>query len=249
METIKRRCATLLLIIFHCIGCAGGVTRTGTIPVPDVPLNDPALAPASRISKWWVDRHNARIKNIIINQKIILIGDSITQGYEGTEAWTALLKQYNNKITNLGFAGDGTEHVIWRLENGEFPAGINPEYIVLMIGTNNRNAPTSIAAGIGKILKIINANSPGSKILLFSILPRGSGINDTDTVRNYAVNQIIKNYSGYLGIKYIDIGNSYIKSTGELIEELFTDRLHLTQAGYAIWKDKIIEVVNNWKNY
>jgi lysophospholipase L1-like esterase len=96
---------------------------------------------------------------------------------------------------------------------------------------------------------MLNNNSPQSKILLFSILPRGSGTNDPETTRNNVVNQIIKNYHGYFNIKFIDIGNSYIKRSGELIEELFTDRLHLSEAGYAIWKDKIIDVVNNWGKY
>jgi lysophospholipase L1-like esterase len=103
----------------------GGVNEE--IPIPVVSLNDPAIIPISRYEHWWIDRHDTRKNNLQYNQKIIFIGDSITQGWEETEAWEDLNKKFGNKITNLGFAGDQTQHVIWRLENGEFPAGINPE--------------------------------------------------------------------------------------------------------------------------
>jgi lysophospholipase L1-like esterase len=240
-----RRFLAITMLFFYCLGCACGQTGKAELPVPKVSSDDAALVPAIRSPKWWVERHISRInKNVIANQKIVFIGDSITHGFELIAAWKTLNNLYKNKITNLGFSGDSTEHVIWRLENGEFPSGINPEYVVLMIGTNNKNKPESIAAGIGKIIKIINANSPKSKILLFPILPRGKGLDDPDTKRNYAVNRIIKNYSGYLNVRYIDIGPFFVNESGELLTELFAkDRLHIKSEGYEIWKDKIIEAV------
>jgi lysophospholipase L1-like esterase len=232
--------------IFYLVlySCDNGTTinKQNEIPIPEVSLDDSAIVPVSRSDQWWIDRHNDRT-NVIQNQKIILIGDSITHGWEGMEAWTVLNQRYNNKITNIGFSGDQTQHVIWRLENGEFPIGINPEYVVLMIGTNNRHTPESIAAGIGKIIKIININSPETKIILLSIFPRGSGTDDENTVRNNYVNEIIKNYDGYLRVKYFNIGQYYVNNDGALKEELFTDRLHLTLTGYNLWKEKLIEII------
>jgi hypothetical protein len=37
----------------------------------------------------------------------------------------------------LGISGDQTMHLLWRLQNGEGPAGLNPTSITLMIGTND----------------------------------------------------------------------------------------------------------------
>ena len=204
--------------------------------------DDPAIIPIRRYEQWWIDRHNDRI-NIIPNQKLIFIGDSITQGLEETGIWTALNQRYNKRITNLGFGGDQTQNVIWRLENGEFPIGINPEYVVLMIGTNNQHEPKSIAAGIGEIVKIINKNSPLTKIVLLSILPRGSGKDDINTIRNNAVNEIIKKYDRHLRIEYLDIGQYYMDDNGVLKDELFTDGLHLTLAGYNLLMEKIEEII------
>jgi lysophospholipase L1-like esterase len=228
-------------------GCDKGKhdNSNGAIPVSIVPVN--------RTDQWWAERHNDKIKNVTAHQKIIFIGDSITHGWEGygdytggIEAWAELNEQYNNQITNLGFLGDQTQHVIWRLENGGIPAGIDPEYVVLMIGTNNvalKHEPEAIAAGIEKIIKIINVNAPAAKIILLSILPRGSGKDDVITARINAVNEIIKKHDGYSGVQYLDIGQYYVNDNGTLKEELFTDRLHLTLAGYTLWKEKLTEVI------
>ncbi|MDR0569458.1 MAG: GDSL-type esterase/lipase family protein [Spirochaetaceae bacterium] len=216
----------------------------GNMPIPAVSADDPAVVPVSRSDPWWIDRHTERT-NPRYNQKIIFIGDSITQGWEGTEAWTALNQTYQNAAVNLGFSGDQTQHALWRLENGEFPPGIQPEYAVILIGTNNNDAPDAIAAGIGKIIQIIHANSPETNILLLSLLPRGIGGADANTLRNNAVNEIIRKYDGFLRVTYLDIAQYYVNPDGTLKEELFTDRLHLTEAGYEVWKETLMEVIGN----
>jgi lysophospholipase L1-like esterase len=229
----------LLCLCIVFISCENGLTNEITV--------DDLTIPAARTDQWWVDRHTTKVNTVIQNQKIIFIGDSITQLWEGTGAWTALNAKYNNKITNLGFSGDQIQNVIWRLENGEFPVGINPEYVVLMIGTNNGGStPESVAAGIWKIIQIINKNSPAAKIVLSSILPRGNGSNDIFSVKNAMVNEIIKNYNGYLNVLYLDLWPHYIKSTGEIKEELFdATKVHLTDEGYNIWKEKLIEIIGD----
>jgi N-acetylglucosamine-6-sulfatase len=233
-----------LFLIFLCgigfIGCDTS-TNNNSSEDPTVPIERP--------DSWWIERHTNRINNVINNQKIILIGDSITQGWEATEAWDLLNIKYNNKITNLGFDGDRTQHVIWRLTNGEFTDGINPEYVVLMIGTNNSSdgdRPESIAVGIDEIIKVINRVSPSTKIILLSIFPRGTDNNNIYRIINSSVNDIIETYNGHLNVIYYDIGQYYMDQNGILINELYSsDLLHLSSSGYILWKNKIIELIGN----
>ena len=244
-----------LLNVLVFTGCektvGGGDDDTNEIPIPFVSPDDSATVPTNRLSEAeWSTRHSQKSTNPVYNQKIIFIGDSITQQWEtsgrGLTQWNELNVKYDNKLTNLGFSADQTQHVIWRLQNGEFPEGINPEYVVLMIGTNNANQwhmPQSIAAGIGEIVRIINRASPKTKILLFSIFPRGSGNMDARTIINNRTNDIIINYDGYLNIQYVDITGSYLNPDGNLKTELFTDNLHLNSAGYEVWKNKLIEII------
>src|SRR3954447_23568880 len=66
---------------------------------------------------------------------ILFMGDSITQGWN-SRAKDLFEKTYGPGAVNFGIGGDRTQHVIWRIENGELD-GINPKVMVLMIGTNN----------------------------------------------------------------------------------------------------------------
>ena len=90
---------------------------------------------------------NARVKEGSVD--LVFIGDSITQGWErrGKDVWTKFYGQRN--AANLGIGGDRTQHVIWRLNNGNL-AGIAPKVAVIMIGTNNSgsNTPAEIADGV-----------------------------------------------------------------------------------------------------
>jgi len=140
------------------------------------PKRHSAVVPAHR-HNWWTIRHEAvkeRIKKGDVD--LLMIGDSITHGWEGggKDIW----KKYYapRKAVNLGFSGDRTQHVLWRLENGEID-GINPKLAVIMIGTNNSNGNDNtaeeIADGIKAICWKLRKELPETKILILAIFPRG----------------------------------------------------------------------------
>ena len=74
--------------------------------------------------------------------QLVLIGDSITQAWERQRNYTELFGPYDT--LNLGFGGDRTENVLWRIQNGQID-GISPKLVVLKIGTNN-NKQTMLCA-------------------------------------------------------------------------------------------------------
>jgi lysophospholipase L1-like esterase len=236
--------------VLFIIICVLSPAYSDELPVPNLPpdMQAKAVMPADRLGEpWWKNRHQAACANVQNNQRLILIGDSITQFWEreGRDVYNALNQKNNGKVTNLGFSGDRTQHVIWRLKNGEFPKGINPEYAAILIGTNNAASENvaSIAAGIAEIINIIHDTSPDTKILLLSILPRGQGTNDGLTKSCFNVNNIIKNYDGLLNVTYVDLTAQYLNKDGSLKDYLFTDRLHLSARGYELWSEKISELI------
>jgi beta-glucosidase len=91
---------------------------------------------------WWRPRHEAKLSEIRAmraagkSPQLVFIGDSITQGWEavGQPVWAQHFARYD--ALNLGYGGDKTENVLWRLQQGEID-GIAPKVAVLMIGTNN----------------------------------------------------------------------------------------------------------------
>ena len=66
--------------------------------------------------------------------QVVFLGDSITAGWAGggKEVWAKAFSQWNP--ANFGIGGDRTQHVLWRIENGELE-GIKPKAAVIMIGT------------------------------------------------------------------------------------------------------------------
>src|SRR5437773_7544336 len=102
---------------------------------------------------------------------LLFVGDSITDGWRSTgkSVWDKAFAPL--KAANFGISGDRTEHVIWRLRNGELE-GIQPKLMVLMIGTNNGDAAADVAQGIKTIIADLHDRHPRCKVLLLGIFPR-----------------------------------------------------------------------------
>ena len=173
--------------------------------------------------------------------QVVFLGDSITAGWNGQKA--LFDKEYAQyKAVNFGIGGDRVQHVLWRVENGEFE-GIKPKVVVLMIGTNNsgtaENSPEQIAAGIKNIIDAIHKRSPETKVLLLAIFPRGPNPADANRVKNEKVNAIIAKLDDGKSVHYLDIGAKFLKEDGTLTKDIMPDFLHLSPAGYQIWADAL----------
>src|SRR6266567_1559421 len=138
-----------------------------------------AVDPVSRGDQGWKDRQellNKRAAEAGEKAQILFIGDSITQGWEGEgkEVWAKYYAHRN--AVNLGIGGDRTQHVLWRLDNGNLN-GLKPKAAVLMIGTNNSNGEDNtvdqIADGVTAIVKKLREKLPQTRVLLLAIFPRG----------------------------------------------------------------------------
>jgi beta-glucosidase len=174
-----------------------------------------------------------------------MVGDSIThrwerEGGEGRELFAELKKTY--KILNLGYGGDQTQHVVWRMENGELE-GYKAKLFTLMIGTNNgdRN-PADVAAGVKRILEIIRGKHPEAKIVLMPIFPRGAKPDDKKRLRNEKVNSIIKGYADGKDVIWLDFNAKFLEADGTMTKRVMDDLLHPNATGYQIWLDAISPV-------
>jgi lysophospholipase L1-like esterase len=182
------------------------------------------------------------------NIDLVFIGDSITQGWEGNgrDVWH---KYYGHRrAINLGIGGDRTEHVIWRLTHGNL-SNIQPKVAVLMIGTNNTGhsdqAPHHVAAGIQRILEILKAQTPETKVLLLGIFPRGKSSFDPQRLNNVAINQIIQRYADGARVHYADISNVFTEEDGALPQSIMPDALHLSEEGYKRWAEAVEPMLKN----
>ena len=189
----------------------------------------------------WMKRHNSFNTRVAKGKvDLVFIGDSITQGWEGKGrgVWA---KYYGKRNTvNLGIGGDRTQHVIWRLDNGNLK-NITPKAAVIMIGTNNSggNSSKEIADGVEVIVKQIQTKSPKTQILLLGVFPRGTNNADKRRKVNEGANAIFSKLEDGKHVHYLDIGPKFLQKDGTLTREIMPDLLHLSQKGYTIWAESI----------
>lgn len=219
----------------------------------ETPAN-PAIKPEPR-DAGWMKRHESF--NVISKQGeaiLVFLGDSITQGWEknGKDVWA---KSYGTRrAANFGIGGDRTEHVLWRLDNGNFD-GLKPKLVVLMIGTNNTGhqgrpqkdkndaiyqcSAAQTAEGVKLIVEKLKTKVPSAKILVLGIFPRGEKADDAKRVQNNETNAIISKLADGKTVFYQDIGSTFLKPDGTLTKDIMPDLLHLSPAGYQLWADAI----------
>ena len=191
---------------------------------------------------WWTLRNddvNERVKQG--NVDLLMIGDSITHGWEskGKKYWDKYYESRN--AVNMGFSGDRTQHVLWRLDHGHLE-GISPKLAVLMIGTNNSNdddnTAEEIAEGIIAICKRIRAKCPKTKILLLAIFPRGPE-SSPQREKNAKASLLASKIADNKMIFYLDINKKFLTADVFLSKKIMPDYLHPNEEGYKIWAEAV----------
>jgi lysophospholipase L1-like esterase len=202
-------------------------------------IKNPAIIPATRSNPTnWLDRHEGFVRQAKAGGiDLLFMGDSITDFWRnrGKTVWDKYYSQRH--AANFGIGGDRTQHVLWRIENGELD-GIDPKVIVLMIGTNNSNSDSAdqISEGVEKIVAAMRAKCPKSKILLLAIFPRNKPAdNPTQMDTIHKVNQRIARLDDGKMVTFLDINHVFLGPDGAVPIDIMPDFLHPNEHGYELW--------------
>lgn len=216
-----------------------------------------ATSPCSRPEvEWWGPRHGQKLEEIARRKDInvVFLGDSITHFWEKDRHlpnWRKWTSDPALKVLNLGFSGDRTENVIWRIQNGEMD-GYSAKVVVLMIGTNNAgqlkesDEPASnVVAGVKTILDLIRERQPQATVVLCAILPRSRGKDLVKNVpqRNQEANARLREFCDGKNVVWCDFGKEYLLADGKVNSELMPDFLHPSDAGYDIFGAAVFPVI------
>lgn len=225
-------------------------------PVPSAYLvpakeDNPAVVAVPRETEgkqWLVDRLDAVAQELetrdLSKVRVLFVGDSITQHWltEGATQWNT----FANAL-NLGVAGDRTEHVLYRLKskadggmgNLDDPK-LKPKTIMLMIGTNNlfTQQPDQIIAGIVAVRDRLLELEPQARIILCSVLPTSDAARNHDIV--VPVNQAIQSLKN---VQWLDLYSAFVDADGLQSTEYFKDGVHLNEAGYQVWHDRLVPIM------
>ena len=219
---------------------AGAATLLGgaeRVPVAALPL--------SRLdTAWWRIRHQDKLAELRSGRVDLLwLGDSITQDWEkrGPPDWQDFAPVWQHfygdrHAVNLGFRGDNTGHLLWRMQNGELD-GIRPKAAVVLIGANNLgrvhwNAPQTVA-GIVAVVDALHRRTPGTHVLLLGILPsvrskyvtKTSGAVNRDLALRYAPgNEAGADEAGTGRVVFMDLASLFLRD-GQVDRTQFYDDL------------------------
>ena len=196
-----------------------------------------AAVPISRMNlPWWHARHEAKLAEIHRERvELIFLGDSITQDFErhGPPPWRDFAPVWQHfygarHAVNLGFKGDATSHLLWRIEHGEID-GIAPKAAVILIGANSLGrlhwSAADTLAGIDAVVATVRRKLPHTGILLLGILPSARSEWATETTRTVNAGLAARyGHDAVAGVTYMDLTPLFMKN-GRLDTSLFLDPL------------------------
>ena len=260
---VSRRCLVVALALLATVPTAICLALAVCPPYADAARGVPAATPIARLDlPWWRQRHEAKLREIAqAKPDLIFLGDSITQDWEltGPPAWQDFAPEWqrfygNRHAVNLGFKGDTTASLLWRIQNGEV-AGIAPKAAVVLIGANNLGkvhwSAEDTVTGIVAITDELHKRLPSTKILLLGVLP--SDRSDWVTETTAQINQMLAaRYKRDATVAFLDLTALFMRN-GVLNKALFFDPmltppdppLHPTAQGQALMAKAMEPVVAN----
>jgi lysophospholipase L1-like esterase len=189
-----------------------------------------AATPISRLDlPWWKHRFEDKQRRLHDGPvRLVFYGDSITQDWErhGPPAWADFAPLWEHfygdrEAVNLGFKGDTTASLLWRVTHGEAD-GIAPKVAVILIGANNLGrvhwSADDTIAGIEAIIAALRQRLPHTRLLLLGVLP---------SERSDWVSQTTREINRDLAARYADSrvpGVTYLDVTGVFERDGTLDR-------------------------
>jgi len=216
----------------------------GVLITTTVQAQHKALDPVDRKDDWWVKRQSANVEQMGKgNIELLLIGDSITHGWDNhRELYDKFFGKY--EPINLGFSGDQTAHVLWRLERLPLDK-ITPKVAMIMIGTNNighRDGSTSTEAaeGIVAIVKKLQKQYPKLKIIVLKVFPRDEKPDGEFRKKVNEINAVLPSMlTGMKSVYLLDINAGFLDQDGTLPKRIMDDFLHPGKEGYVHWGNAV----------
>jgi lysophospholipase L1-like esterase len=197
----------------------------------------PAARPYSRMElPWWRERFEAKSSELRSHRiDLVWYGDSITQDFEqsGPEPWRNFRPVWDRfyaprNAINLGFKGDATAHLLWRIEHGEAD-GISPRLAIVLIGANNFGhlhwpAEPSLV-GVETVIAALHRHLPRTPILLLGVLPsiRSAWVDENTAALNRA---LASRYGGGADplVTFKDLSYLFV-ANGHVVADRFLDPL------------------------
>ncbi|MGN1225841.1 MAG: GDSL-type esterase/lipase family protein [Candidatus Cryptobacteroides sp.] len=189
------------------------------------------------------DYYSSLRDTLSFRPKAVFYGDSITEGWRDPEFFAS------HKSLQLGIGGMTSCQLLCRFRTDVI--NLNPEYAVIMCGTNDiaqNIGPVEIETAVGNIISMCElAKCHGITPLLCSITPcdlylwRESIGDPSQSIIRF--NSLLKAYCEKSGVQYVDYHSALDNGQGGLRPEYSRDHCHLTKEAYSVLESIIAEYI------
>ncbi|KAM9807288.1 platelet-activating factor acetylhydrolase IB subunit gamma [Syngnathus typhle] len=179
----------------------------------------------------WMSMHNRFLSDSKDKEPdVLFVGDFLVQHMHQFGVWRQLFSPLH--ALNFGVGSDATQHVLWRLTNGELDH-ISPKIVVLWVGTQNHgHTAEQICGGIMEIVQVVKNKLTHAHTLVLGLLPRGKSPNPLRE-RNAEVNRLVRAaVAGLAHASFLNVDPGFVHSNGSISHQDMYDYLHLSPQAY-----------------
>jgi lysophospholipase L1-like esterase len=173
------------------------------------------------------------------------LGGVIFVGSSSIKNWTNVAADFPAvPVLNRGFGGSTLADVVYYADRIVLP--YRPRLVVLYAGDNDLTldrTPARVVADYRAFVARLRSAWPGARVAFVSIKPSPARRTYIDRMRE--TNQRIREDIARDSLQaYVDVFTPMLDATGQPRAELFkSDSLHMTRAGYLLWRALLAPVV------
>ena len=174
------------------------------------------------------------------------LGGVVFVGSSSIKNWTDVATDFPGvPVLNRGFGGSTLADVVYYANRIVLP--YHPRLVVLYAGDNDMvegRTPEQVLGDYRAFVARLRSVWPAARVGFVSIKPSPSRRMYIDRVRE--TNQLIRSETARDTLQaYIDVFTPMLDATGQPRPELFlADSLHMTRAGYVLWRAILAPVVH-----
>jgi lysophospholipase L1-like esterase len=199
-----------------------------------------------RVFGWMTENRKAFWQEREKKQgSVVFAGDSLIGG------WSGLARDLPGlPVANRGIGGEVTRGLLFRFK--EDVLDLHPKAIVLLSGTNDLSALQDVQQTRSNLVEMLDRaerSSPGVPIVLCTLPPRNHPKAPVNPNQLIELNTLIKSTAqGRAHVVVLDLYALLADPDGAPHTEYFgTDKLHISPAGYQVFRNALVPLFKQFK--
>lgn len=242
MKHPNKLAAAVLALVIGCSPALAAEPASAESPVKEEKPVDWAAV----FKMHWQNRVRAFKEQNQQLQYVVLLGDSITEGFEVSKYFPGrrvLNRGIGADVIGNAMLADDPRGVLQRLDNSVFDCAASD--LFLLIGINDLNTGRtvdSMETGYRELLRTVRERRPDLRIVVQSVLPT-RGIHAKQNAPVVEFNQRLRKLAEEFHCAFLDLHTLMRDAAGELKAEYTEDGLHLTEPAHLVWRDQVLRVL------